>query len=166
MNTVISVENLSKSYQLGVINTGTFYGDLKRWWAKKRSMPDPYQRIGEVDHGNRQGETIWALKDINLQVQQGKVLGIIGRNEAGKSTLLKILSRVAAPTSGGLGGIGRAAREPANVIEANAMGTARLMDAAQKMPHLKRFILTSSFSVYGANYTYRCPRRGARRQPP
>jgi len=62
-----------------------------------------------------------------------------------------------------VGGVGRAAREPANVIEANAMGTARLMDAAQKMPHLKRFILISSFSVYGANYTYRCPQCGAAR---
>jgi lipopolysaccharide transport system ATP-binding protein len=99
-NTVISIENVSKSYQLGVISTGTFYGDLKRWWAKQRGLPDPYQKIGEVDHGNRQGETLWALKDINLKIQQGEVLGIIGRNGAGKSTLLKILSRVTAPTSG------------------------------------------------------------------
>ncbi len=63
-------------------------------------MPDPYQKIGEVDHGNRQGETLWALKDINFQVQQGEALGVIGRNGAGKSTLLKVLSRVTAPTSG------------------------------------------------------------------
>ncbi|MCX6056507.1 MAG: ABC transporter ATP-binding protein [Chloroflexi bacterium] len=98
--TVISVENVSKSYQLGVINTGTFRGDLKRWWARQRGKPDPFQKIGETDHGNRQGETLWALKDINFQVQQGEALGIIGRNGAGKSTLLKILSRVTAPTSG------------------------------------------------------------------
>lgn len=99
-NTVISVENLSKSYQLGIINTGTFYGDLNRRWAKLRGLPDPYLKFGEKDHGNRQGETLWALKDINFQVQQGEVLGIIGRNGAGKSTLLKVLSRVTAPTSG------------------------------------------------------------------
>jgi lipopolysaccharide transport system ATP-binding protein len=99
-NTVISVEDISKSYQLGVINTGTFYGDLNRWWAKQRGKPDPYQKIGEADHGNRQGETLWALKDVNFQVQQGEALGIIGRNGAGKSTLLKILSRVTATTSG------------------------------------------------------------------
>ena len=99
-NTVISVENLSKSYQLGAINTGTFYGDLNRWWAKLRNLPDPHLKIGEVDHGNRQGEILWALKDVNFQVQQGETLGIIGRNGAGKSTLLKILSRVTAPTSG------------------------------------------------------------------
>lgn len=97
---VISVENLSKSYQLGVISTGTFFGDLNRWWARQRGKPDPYQKIGEMDHGNRQGETLWALQDITFQVQQGEVLGIVGRNGAGKSTLLKILSQVTSPTSG------------------------------------------------------------------
>jgi lipopolysaccharide transport system ATP-binding protein len=100
LNTVISVENLSKNYRLGVISTGTFYGDLHRWWAKRGGKPDPYLKIGQVDHGNQQGETIWALKDINFRVQQGEVLGIIGRNGAGKSTLLRILSRVTAPTEG------------------------------------------------------------------
>ncbi len=100
MNTVISVENLSKAYQLGAINTGTFRGDLQRWWANLRGLPNPHLKIGEKDYGNRQGETLWALKDVNLSVQQGEILGIIGSNGAGKSTLLKILSRVTAPTSG------------------------------------------------------------------
>lgn len=100
LQTVISVENLSKSYQLGVINTGTFRGDLVKWWAKTRGKPDPLAIIGEVNHGNRERETLWALKDVNFQVQQGEALGIIGRNGSGKSTLLKILSRVTAPTSG------------------------------------------------------------------
>ena len=99
-NKVISIENLSKSYRLGTIGTGTFYGDAKRWWAKQRGKPDPYLKIGTADHNNRDGETIWALRDVNLTVQRGEVLGIIGRNGAGKSTLLKILSRVTAPTSG------------------------------------------------------------------
>ncbi len=99
-NTAISIENISKSYQLGTIGTGTFYGDLNRWWAQKRGRPDPYRKIGEVDHGNRQGETLWALEDVNFQVQQGEAVGIIGRNGAGKSTLLKVLSRVTAPTGG------------------------------------------------------------------
>jgi len=99
-DTVISVQNLSKRYRLGVIGTGTFYGDLKRWWAEQRGNPDPYQIVDENDHGNRDGGTIWALKDINISVNQGEILGIIGRNGAGKSTLLKILSQVVAPTSG------------------------------------------------------------------
>lgn len=99
-NIVISGENLSKRYRLGIVDTGTFYGDLKSWWARQRGKPDPYLKIGETDHGNRDGETIWALRDVNFTVCQGETLGIIGRNGAGKSTLLKILSQVTAPTSG------------------------------------------------------------------
>lgn len=100
MTTVISVENLSKTYRLGQIGTGTFSHDLNVWWAKMRGKPNPMLRIGDKDHGNRDGEELWALRDVSFKVEQGEVLGIIGRNGAGKSTLLKILSRVTAPTSG------------------------------------------------------------------
>ena len=100
MSIVISVENLSKTYRLGQIGTGTFTHDLNIWWAKVRGKPNPLLRIGETDYGNRNGEELWALKDISFAVEQGEVLGIIGRNGAGKSTLLKVLSRVTAPTSG------------------------------------------------------------------
>lgn len=99
-NIVISVENLSKTYRLGQIGTGTFSRDLAIWWAKALGKPNPYLKIGETDHGNRDGEELWALRDISFTVKQGEVLGIIGKNGAGKSTLLKILSRVTAPTSG------------------------------------------------------------------
>jgi lipopolysaccharide transport system ATP-binding protein len=99
-NTVISIENLSKAYRLGQIGTGALKDDLKVWWAKKRGQPNPLLTIGQQDHGNRHGETLWALQDISFAVQEGDVLGIIGRNGAGKSTLLKILSRVTAPTVG------------------------------------------------------------------
>jgi lipopolysaccharide transport system ATP-binding protein len=106
---VISVENLSKTYHLGQIGTGTFAHDLNVWWAKMRGNPNPSLRIGETDHGNRHGEELWALRDVSFTVQQGEVLGIIGRNGAGKSTLLKILSRVTAPTSGRIRVKGRVA---------------------------------------------------------
>lgn len=109
MSTVISVENLSKTYRLGQIGTGTFTNDLKLWWAKMRRKPNPLLRIGETDHGNRDGEELWALRDVSFTVEQGEVLGIIGRNGAGKSTLLKILSRVTAPTSGRIRVKGRVA---------------------------------------------------------
>jgi lipopolysaccharide transport system ATP-binding protein len=97
---VISVENLSKSYRLGIIGTGSFDGDIKRWWAQKRGIPDPILKIGEADPRHRAGETVWALKDINFHIQEGEAVGIIGHNGAGKSTLFKILSQVTAPTSG------------------------------------------------------------------
>jgi lipopolysaccharide transport system ATP-binding protein len=100
MNVVISVESLSKTYRLGQIGTGTFSHDLEVWWARVRGKPNPMLRIGEKDRGDRDDEELWALRDVSFKVEQGEVLGIIGRNGAGKSTLLKILSRVTAPTSG------------------------------------------------------------------
>src|SRR3990170_1293776 len=109
MTTVISVEHLSKAYRLGQIGTWTFSRDLEVWWAKMRGVPNPLLRIGENDHGNRDGEELWALRDVSFTVEQGEVLGIIGRNGAGKSTLLKILSRVTAPTSGRIKVKGRVA---------------------------------------------------------
>ena len=99
-NTVISVEHLSKQYDLGVIGTGTLTRDFERWWARTRGKPDPYSPVTQ-DYTRKHGdETILALDDVSFTVQQGEALGIIGRNGAGKSTLLKILSRVTAPTSG------------------------------------------------------------------
>jgi lipopolysaccharide transport system ATP-binding protein len=98
--TIIRVENISKAYRLGQIGSGTLSEDLKVWWAKARGKPNPLLKIGQEDHGNRQGEYLWALNDISFSVEEGSVLGIIGRNGAGKSTVLKILSRVTAPTSG------------------------------------------------------------------
>ena len=59
-----------------------------------------------------------------------------------------------------LGGVGRAELEPANVLGANAGGTAQLIDLAYRMPKLQRVILAGSFSVYGSNYQYRVPSTG------
>ncbi|MFZ0819287.1 MAG: NAD-dependent epimerase/dehydratase family protein [Candidatus Acidiferrales bacterium] len=55
-----------------------------------------------------------------------------------------------------LGGVGRASREPVNVLEANGLGTARLAQAARAWPKLRSIVLGSSFSIYGSSYAYRC----------
>ena len=110
MSTAIEFNNISKIYRLGLVSTGTLAHDLKRWWTMNiRGKEDPYLTIGETNDRSTKGESeyVWALKDIDFKVEQGDVVGIIGKNGAGKSTLLKILSKVTAPTTGTIRARGR-----------------------------------------------------------
>lgn len=110
--TAIEFENISKQYRLGLVSTRTLSHDLKRWYAMNiQGKDDPYLKIGEVNDRAHRGESeyVWALKDINFKVEQGDVLGIIGKNGAGKSTLLKILSKVTTPSTGTIKARGRIA---------------------------------------------------------
>ena len=110
MSTAIEFENISKQYRLGLVSTKTLSHDIRRFWITNvLGKEDPYLKIGETNDRSTKGssEYVWALRDINFKVEQGDVVGIIGKNGAGKSTLLKLLSKVTGPTTGTIRARGR-----------------------------------------------------------
>lgn len=102
----IRLSDVKKMYKLGQIGGGTLQADLQSWWARVRGKEDPNTKIGE---DRLYGQTFMALNGIDLTVYKGEALGIIGGNGAGKSTMLKLLSRVTAPTKGEIDIYGRIA---------------------------------------------------------
>jgi len=101
MPVAIRVEEIGKQYRIGARQ------------ARPRTMREAVARIvgaplhnlrhlrsaGALD-GRELADTIWALRDVSVEIMVGEVLGIVGSNGAGKSTLLKVLSRITAPTTG------------------------------------------------------------------
>ena len=94
----IQITGLKKQYKLGQIGGGTLTADLQSWWSRVRGKEDPNVKIGTDTR--LFGKTFMALNGVDLTVYKGEALGIIGRNGAGKSTMLKVLSRITAPTEG------------------------------------------------------------------
>jgi len=100
-NLAIKVENLSKQYRIG--------GPQERYRTFRDTLMNgivsPFRKTRDLIRGVHTGaagltENIWALKDVSFEVEKGEVVGIIGRNGAGKTTVLKILSRITEPTEG------------------------------------------------------------------
>ena len=103
----IRLSGVKKKYKLGQIGGGTLTADLQSWWARVRGKEDPNTMIGTDQR--LVGQTFMALNGIDLTVYKGEALGIIGVNGAGKSTMLKLLCRVTAPTEGEIDIYGRIA---------------------------------------------------------
>ena len=103
----VRLAGVKKMYKLGQIGGGTLRGDLSSWWARVRGKEDPNTVIGTDQR--LVGKTFMALNGIDLTIYKGEALGIIGGNGAGKSTMLKLLSRVTAPSEGEIDIYGRIA---------------------------------------------------------
>lgn len=103
----IKMTGVKKKYRLGQIGGGTLQADLQSWWARVRGKEDPNSKIGQEQR--LVGQSFMALNGIDLTIYKGEAVGIIGTNGAGKSTMLKLLSRVTAPTEGEIDIYGRIA---------------------------------------------------------
>ncbi len=103
----VRLSGVKKMYKLGQIGGATLQADLQSWWARVRGREDPNAVIGS--NQRLIGQTFMALNGIDLTIYKGEAVGIIGGNGAGKSTMLKLLSRVTAPTEGEIDIYGRIA---------------------------------------------------------
>src|ERR1043166_8751870 len=95
-NIAIEVQNLSKKYTIGLAPA---QADGLRH-AMENMLRSPLSMFRSKKKSGSNGSEFWALHDINLSIRAGEVVGIIGRNGAGKSTFLKIISRITEPTRG------------------------------------------------------------------
>src|ERR1700733_882303 len=95
-NPIIKAQGISKVYTLGQsdITQGNFQETIRR------AIAAPFRRLRELGGARIADQEFWALKDVSFRVDEGEVVGLIGRNGAGKSTLLKVLARITEPTEG------------------------------------------------------------------
>ena len=97
--TVINTTNISKRYVIGNKNSkpNTLAGEIINFL---NTPIRNFKKLRSLTNNKNNTTTIWALKNINVQIKEKEIIGIIGSNGSGKSTLLKILSKITTPTSG------------------------------------------------------------------
>ena len=96
----VKVEHVSKEYRLGAIGGATLKGEIQSRIARLRKKEDPNLKIGEKAH--KKNERFLAIDDMSFEIKKGETIGVIGRNGAGKSTILKLICRVTMPTKGNI----------------------------------------------------------------
>jgi lipopolysaccharide transport system ATP-binding protein len=108
MTQAIKAENISKVFYIkNQTSQHVNYSEKLNNFTRLTWMRSKYEKA--IKKGSNFTEPFWALKDVNFELNHGEKLGIIGKNGAGKSTILKILSQVMVPTSGKIGINGRLA---------------------------------------------------------
>ena len=101
MTTIVEVQNLSKKYLIGHERQNP-YGSLKETitnGAKRLFQKLTFQHSMDQEPSHTT-EEFWALNDVSVKIQEGDRVALLGRNGAGKSTFLKLLSRITEPTRG------------------------------------------------------------------
>jgi lipopolysaccharide transport system ATP-binding protein len=101
-NSILKVNNVSKLYRIGSIEEkeDTFVGSIFSSLMHPLKNLQNLKNLTSFKNSSNDEDVLWALKNINFKMNEGTVLGIIGKNGAGKSTLLKILSKITEPSDG------------------------------------------------------------------
>lgn len=107
----VRVDNVSKAYLIGLqeVSHETLGGAIFSWIKSPSRNYNILKRLNTFKHNEDSTDLFWALKNISFELKHGDTLGIIGKNGAGKSTILKILSRITNPTKGHAEVFGRVA---------------------------------------------------------
>src|SRR5690349_10814408 len=92
----IEIRGLGKQYRIGAFKQRVRYATLRDTIADQISA----MRRRKDGSSAQQERLIWALRGVDLDIEEGEVVGVIGRNGSGKSTLLKVLSDIVEPTEG------------------------------------------------------------------
>lgn len=102
MKPAIEIRGISKRYELG--ERAQMYGSFRE--SLSRLVSNPWKRKKRARSAS-ESAAFWAVKNIDIDIQQGETVALIGSNGAGKSTLLKIISRITDPTEGTIRARGR-----------------------------------------------------------